>query len=205
VVRQNLTIDSLSAVRKGGNFIIKERGIKMKKVLSKFLVILFLMIVMAPILLTGCATGSGTEDNPFTPGQIAAIVVNALLIPLIGWGVTKVTAILDKRSHNEDLNRHFKTAINAIYTAVKEIMQIYVDALKKDGTWSEETQREAFKRARAKAIQLMGGVVLTALPEIVGNVDEWINSMIEAATQDVKIAKMNALPASAVPLPEGVV
>lgn len=168
----------------------------MKKTLSKVLIIMLLIIAVGTILM-GCSQSGATEDNPFSPGQIASIVVNALLIPVLAWAVTKVTAYLDKKAYNDELKRHFNEAIQAIYTAVKEIMQIYVDALKKDGKWSQETQAEAFKRARAKAIQLMGAAALKALPEIVGDVEAWIDSMIEAATQDVKNAKAAALPAPA--------
>jgi uncharacterized membrane protein len=166
----------------------------MKKILS-IILILLMIVVMVPILLTGCAQAAEATEDTMSAAEIVSIVVNALIIPLMAWLVTKITTAVDKKTHNDELKKHFNTAINAIYTAVKEIMQIYVDALKKDGNWTEETQKEAFKRAKAKAILIMGGAVLTALPEIVGDVDVWIDSMIEAATQDVKNAKAATPPA----------
>ena len=124
-----------------------------------------------------------------TTQELITLLINAALIPLVAWGINELTSYLKAKANNEQLDKYFELANDAVITAVEEIMQVFVSAWKKNGTWTEEAAKDAFEMAKLKAQELMGATVLKALPEIVGDVEAWITSKIEAATRAAKITE----------------
>jgi hypothetical protein len=117
-----------------------------------------------------------------TTTDLIEILINALLLPLIAWGLSKLTSYLDSQTTNATFERYVKMAEDAVTTAVQETMQTFVLTVKKEGTWTEATAKLALKSATDRAKQIMGSTVLTFLPVVVGDVEAWITSKIEAAT-----------------------
>jgi len=121
-----------------------------------------------------------------TKTEIITLIINAMLLPLITWGISELTAYLKKKVSNEALNKYFDQACDAVVTVVREVMQTFVSTAKKNGTWNKETADEALALAKAKAVQIMGATAYKALTDIVGDVDAWLISKIEAAILEAK-------------------
>src|SRR5690625_1179924 len=74
-------------------------------------------------------------------------------------------------------------AESEVYASVAYVMQTYVDDLKAasaDGTLTAEEQREAALRAVRTFKERMGVHGVEQLAAVVGDVDEWIRSQLEA-------------------------
>ncbi len=113
-------------------------------------------------------------------------LLTAVLIPLLVAVGKAVSNYFKTRTKNETLQRYFDMANDAIVTAVAEVMQTFVTTMKNEGTWNKAAAEKAFELAKLKAQEIMGVAALQALPEIVGDVEAWLVSKIEAATLQTK-------------------
>jgi len=113
-------------------------------------------------------------------------LLTAVIIPLIVAVGKAVSNYFKERTKNETLQRYFDMANDAIVTAVAEVMQTFVETMKNEGTWNKEAAEKALELAKMKAIEIMGVAALQALPEVVGDVEAWLVSKIEAATLQTK-------------------
>jgi arginine deiminase len=126
-----------------------------------------------------------------TLSEILNIAVPALittvLIPFIATAISALTEYLKTKANNAKLDKYFEMANDAVITAVAEVMQTFVSEMKKSGQWNEESAKKAFEMAKLRAIEIMGTAALKALPEVVGDVEAWLKSKIEAATLNQKV------------------
>lgn len=118
--------------------------------------------------------------------DIIALIIETALIPILAWGVAKLTAHLDKKIENETAEKYVNFAVDAVYTAVQQTMQTYVSALKKSGEWNEETAEIAFNNAKALALVTMGAKAQEVIAELAGDLDAWLDAKIEACTLEIK-------------------
>lgn len=117
-------------------------------------------------------------------------LLTAVIIPLIIAAGRAISAYFKTKTTNEKMQKYFDMANDAVTTAVAEVMQTFVTAMKNSGEWNEENAKKALEMAKLKAQEIMGVAALQALPEIVGNVESWLTSKVEAAT----LATKNSLP-----------
>lgn len=113
-------------------------------------------------------------------------LLTAVIIPLIVAVGNAVSKYFKTKTKNETLQKYFDMANDAIVTAVAEVMQTFVTTMKNEGTWNKAAAEKAFELAKLKAQEIMGVAALQALPEIVGDVETWLVSKIEAATLQTK-------------------
>ena len=118
--------------------------------------------------------------------DIIALIIETALIPILAWGVAKLTSHLDKKIENETAEKYVQFAVDAVYTAVQQTMQTYVSALKKSGEWNEETAEIAFNNAKALALVTMGAKAQEVIAELAGDLDAWLDAKIEACTLEIK-------------------
>lgn len=123
--------------------------------------------------------------------EILSIVVTAVLLPLVGWFITVITDSIKERTHNSKLDKLLDIAQDSVTTAVQEVMQTYVDSVKKAGDWNSTTKDIAFEKAREKAIELMGVAAYKGLGELFDSAERqmevWLKSKLEAATREEKL------------------
>ncbi len=75
---------------------------------------------------------------------------------------------------------------DAVTTAVAYTAQTYVDALKEDGTFNGDAQKEAFNRAYLKTVDLLSESALDALGKIHSDFGAYLTSRIEAEVRAQK-------------------
>jgi len=163
----------------------------MKKLLSKILITLLLVLLMIP-LLTGCALSTSDAITADTVSTVLQTLVTAVVIPALIFIGKAAFDWLKTKTTNAKLQKYLDGANDAISTATAEVMQTFVTTLKNNGTFTKEAQIQALQMARDKAIIIMGVAAYKALPEIVGDVQVWLTSKIEAAT----LAAKNSMPTS---------
>lgn len=113
-------------------------------------------------------------------------LVTAILIPLIIGIGNAIKNYVKTKTNNAKLEKYIDLANDAIVTAVAEVMQTFVSSLKKDGEWNTENAKKAFDLAKFRAIEIMGGEVKAAIPDIVSDFDAWLTAKIEASTLKLK-------------------
>ncbi len=115
------------------------------------------------------------------------VLLTSVIIPLLLTAGKAISRYFQSKVENEKLQKYFDQAVDAIETAVADIMQTFVLSMKQSGEWNEAAAKKAFELAKLKAQELMGVAALQALPGIVGDVEAWLTAKIEAATLKSKV------------------
>ena len=127
-----------------------------------------------------------------TMQQIVSACVPVLCLLITAGGAYAVallrreTARVQKELDNETANKYMDMAVDAVEQAVASTAQTFVDALKSSGGFTKEKQLEAFQKSRDKALEILGDTAVTALNEIYGDFDAWIDTKIEQVCREIK-------------------
>ncbi len=125
---------------------------------------------------------------PFVWTGLLLVTGRYLLPKLKEW----LDAKIDGEKHGY-VEKVVLRATDAVYTAVRDIGQTYVDAIKEgaaDSKLTPEERTKAKKLAVDKARDLIGPAGLDVLYEVLGGdvrVDKFLESKVEAAVKDTKI------------------
>jgi hypothetical protein len=122
-------------------------------------------------------------------------IITSVAVPLLVALVGFLVAYLDKlkeqakaKINDARFNKYVDIAEDAIETAVLSVTQTIVDNVKGTDAWTEEKQKRVFEAAKLQAITIMGASAKTALKEVYGDFDAWINAKIEAYVKQNKAA-----------------
>lgn len=121
-----------------------------------------------------------------TYNSILQTIVSLVIVPAVIVLGNAAFNFIKTKTANAKLDKYLDMANDAVTTAVAQTMQTFVSTLKSKGEWTEDSAKEALSMAKLKAQEIMGAAALKALPEIVGDVDAWIESKVEAATLAAK-------------------
>lgn len=136
------------------------------------------------------------------PGIIA--VLAPLLLGLLAWTGKKLADFIGAKVANDTLKTLLIRTDTVIFTVVKSIMQVTVDAAKQsaaDGRLPAEIAAAARDTALSKVKSYLGTPGLEALMEIMGlkdmaTTEQFLASRIESAVRDVKVASPAPTPAA---------
>jgi hypothetical protein len=109
-------------------------------------------------------------------------VLTAYLISFIN---TKKNEIINK-SDNDIVDKYVGIAANVITTCVIATNQTYVDALKKEGKFDAEAQRNAFNMTAAAVMAILTDEAKDVLTEAFGDLNTYITQQIEASVNTNK-------------------
>lgn len=118
--------------------------------------------------------------------NIISVVVTSILIPLITYFGIKLNNFLKSKIENEKLKTYIDNGTEAVTLAVASIMQTYVDDIKKRGEFNKAAQKEAFNKAKDKALTLITQESKNALETIYGDFNEWLKAQIESKVKELK-------------------
>ena len=106
----------------------------------------------------------------------------AYLVALLKRETIKIEQQLD----NEIAAKYIDMANEAVASAVIYTTQVFVETLKSQGAFTKEKQIEAFNMAKTRALEILGDTAVAALNEIYGDLDAWLNTMIERVCWETK-------------------
>lgn len=81
---------------------------------------------------------------------------------------------------NDELEATLEKGFQILMDSVNYVQQTYVDSLKQQDKFTVEAQKEAFELAKKRAIELMNQHTQDAITHIYGNLDTYIDTMIES-------------------------
>lgn len=133
-----------------------------------------------------------------------AVIINevftVVLIPLLGiltkYFIQFINIKAEELKHKKDdaLYQKYITMLNeTIVNAVTTTNQTYVEALKAQGKFDVDAQKEAFNRTYNSVVAVLGDEAQKYLSNIIGDVNEYIRTAIE---HQVNVSKAPALPAA---------
>lgn len=118
--------------------------------------------------------------------QIYTIILTTIITPLIVWGVAKLSAFLDEKLDtikNEKFQKAIKAAKeemeDAVYKAIVETQNTYVEALKADGNFTEAEAIIALHKSIERVKDIMSETSLVILEKASISIDEAIKNEIE--------------------------
>lgn len=130
--------------------------------------------------------------------QVIVPVLGTVLTAAIVWAGAKLASFIQAKTKNEFLKGALARAEEAVQTAVLEVKQIYVDAIKEgsaDGTLTVTEASLAKRRAIEAAKNYLGKKGLLELLRVFGfddaAVDSFLGGKVEAT---IASAKIEALP-----------
>ena len=121
--------------------------------------------------------------------QLQTILISAfgtLLMGLISWLTVVITNFLNSKIKDKKLAKLVSDIWDIVSDAVQEIMQTYVDTLKKQGTWNKETATIANEKAKNIIKAKLKPEMISYIEEHFGDVEEYITSQIEVCIYQLK-------------------
>lgn len=126
-------------------------------------------------------------------------IIEVCLIPLLGVLVTYLVKYINAKSKeleastdNELAKKYISLLSSTITNCVIATNQTYVEALKKQGKFDAEAQKEAFNMTLNAIMALLTDEAKQYLSEIYGDLNTYITNQIEATVNQNKITVLPA-------------
>ena len=126
-------------------------------------------------------------------------IIEVCLIPLLGVLVTYLVKYINAKSKeleastdNELAKKYISLLSSTITNCVIATNQTYVEALKKQGRFDAEAQKEAFNMTLNAIMALLTDEAKQYLSEIYGDLNTYITNQIEATVNQNKITVLPA-------------
>ncbi|MDR2047439.1 MAG: hypothetical protein LBP79_06070 [Clostridiales bacterium] len=111
---------------------------------------------------------------------IIGAVVTAVVLPLIALGGKALLNYINTKIKDEKLKTALTQAVELAEKSVDMIAQTYVDELKKKGEFDANTQTAALNYALENAKNLIAPEAATLIAANVGNLDDYLKTIIES-------------------------
>ena len=118
--------------------------------------------------------------------SILSAIVTVVIIPLISWCGSELVKFIQAKTNNVKANENLTIATNIVTNAVKTVFQTYVEALKKNGSFSIDAQDEALRLAKDTVKRQINDDVRTYITANYGDFNTWLTSQIEATINTLK-------------------
>lgn len=125
--------------------------------------------------------------------EILKTILETVVLGLVGLATAYLTAWLRmkkqevlSKTKDETTKKYVEMLDKTVYECVMATNQTYVDALKKDGLFTAEAQKEAFNRTFTAVKAVITNDAQVYLNEAVKDLDAYITNKIES---DIKILK----------------
>lgn len=125
--------------------------------------------------------------------EILSILITCVIVPLLTWGVAKITSLADAKIAQVKSETAQKILIDAkdelsdaVLKAVTEVQATYVKALKDKAAFTTEKQKEAFELAAIRTREIMSDAAFIVLKNAAVDIESRIKSEIEYSLERLK-------------------
>jgi len=116
-------------------------------------------------------------------------VLNALVNAAVIAAITGIAPAVVEYVRGKVAGSKTEEAVNIILGAVDQTNQTFADELRKDGSFTEEKQKEALQKSLTAALSMMNKNLLKFLEKNFNDVEAWIVAKIEAACKANKVER----------------
>lgn len=122
------------------------------------------------------------------------IVLKIFVLPLMGvlamfivnYIKVKTQQVIDN-TKSDVVAKYIRMAQETVTACVIATNQTFVEALKKQGRFDKEAQMEAFNRTKEAVLNILSADAQKYLIEAVGDIDVFLDSLIEAQVNSQKV------------------
>lgn len=118
--------------------------------------------------------------------KIVIMIVVPVATSVLTYYAQKYFNQLIDENVNDELEATLEKGFQILMDSVNYVQQTYVDSLKNQEKFTVEAQKEAFELAKKRAIELMNQHTQDAIIHIYGNLDTYIDTMIESIINQKK-------------------
>lgn len=125
--------------------------------------------------------------------DIHTMLFEIVLLPLLGALTSFLIAYLQikrkeclEKMENETAKKYLNMLHDTVFDCVTVTNQTYVEALKKEGKFDLEAQKEAFEQTKDAVLNLLSAEAINYLQTALVDLDAYINTQIEAAVNRQK-------------------
>lgn len=118
--------------------------------------------------------------------NILSVVITAVVLPLISLGGTQLIKLINSKIKNDTAAKLLTEATTVVTNAVRCVFQTYVESLKAEGKFDAQSQEIAFKKARDITLSQLSETAKEYIKNNFGNINEWVNTQIEASINLLK-------------------
>ena len=112
--------------------------------------------------------------------KIVIMIVIPVATSVLTYYAQKYFNQLIDENINDELEATLTKGFQILMDSVNYVQQTYVDSLKNQEKFTAEAQKEAFELAKKRAIELMNQHTQDVITHIYGNLDTYIDTMIES-------------------------
>lgn len=112
--------------------------------------------------------------------KIVIMIVVPVATSVLTYYAQKYFNQLIDENVSDEMEATLIKGFQILMDSVNYVQQTYVDSLKKQDKFTAEAQKEAFELAKKRAIELMNQHTQDAIIHIYGNLDTYIDTMIES-------------------------
>jgi uncharacterized protein HemX len=105
---------------------------------------------------------------------------------LVGWGISALVAWLNSKIKNEKVRAALENTRDIITAAVSETSQIFVDDLKKTGSFTDALKAEAFEKTMTLVKKQLTKEAEKLIKTTTNDLDVWLCAEIEKAVKNGK-------------------
>lgn len=116
-------------------------------------------------------------------------ILETLLNAVIVVAITGVVPAVVQHVREKISGSKIEEAVGIILDAVDQTNQTFADALRENGTFDEEKQKEALQMSLTAALSMMNDSMIKYLEKEFNDVEAWIVAKIEAACKVNKDAR----------------
>lgn len=118
--------------------------------------------------------------------EILVTLVGIVLTALASWLVAWLTTLINTKVKDAKTRAFLNSAIEVVSRTVKVTYQTFVSNIKGTDKWTEETQKEALRRAIEAARSQLSSDIQDYIAKGGMTVDEWLRQQIEAMIYTLK-------------------
>lgn len=121
--------------------------------------------------------------------EVVALIwsaVGVLVTGLMSWLTARIIAWLNSKIKDRKLAKYSSDITEIVLSAVQRVFQTYVETMKKNGTFTEEAQKEALAKAKVIISSELTDELKDYITENYGDINEYINTQIEAMIYRLK-------------------
>ena len=112
--------------------------------------------------------------------KIVIMIVVPVATSVLTYYAQKYFNQLIDENVSDEMETTLTKGFQILMDSVNYVQQTYVDSLKAQDKFTAEAQKEAFELAKKRAIELMNQHTQDAITHIYGNLDTYIDTMIES-------------------------
>lgn len=118
--------------------------------------------------------------------EICIIPLLGLLVKFLIDFLTAKKEELKAKTDNEVLKKYLDMLNETVSDCVNATHQTYVEALKKENSFSKENQKEALEKTYNNVLDILGNDAKEYLKESCGDLEVYIKNKIEAKVKETK-------------------